>query len=155
MGLGDTFCDVTVEDCGFVTWDYCPRGRNGDESAKTVARVLRLLGASGSGTTDVQHGRPQSASEGRELVGRGFEAAGLAVSLAVHGDDASFQVLAELVVENPAQPGRGRVTVGDDGGLLWECGFEEHSTSPGVIAQEHPGRHADEPDCPHIGVEPQ
>jgi hypothetical protein len=131
-GLRDTMCEVTVEDSGFVIWEYRP-GDSADPD-KVAARVMRLLADGSPAVPAKRLDRPEPRTALKGLVGRRLEARGMVVCLEVFEDQVAYEVAAEVAVTNPDCPERGRVHVTDDGALMWECGFEEHDSDTGAIA---------------------
>ncbi|HUZ53349.1 MAG TPA: hypothetical protein VMU94_12585 [Streptosporangiaceae bacterium] len=124
-------CDITVEDSGFVIWEYRP-GDSADPD-KVAARVMRLL-TDGRPPFPARQDRPEPRTALKGLVGRRLEAQGMAVCLEVYEDQVAYEVAAEISVTNPDCPERGRVHVTDEGALMWECGYEEHDSDTGAIA---------------------
>jgi hypothetical protein len=127
-------CEVTVEDNGFVTWEYWRGASKGTDPDRLAGLAMHLLTADraglarqGTGTRDVRAGL-------QGIIGRELEANGLAVDLEVYADHVSFEVAAEIVVTNPAHPERGRVRIGDEPGLTWECGYQEDPSDTEAIA---------------------
>src|SRR6266542_440786 len=119
--LAGATCDVTAEDDGPVTWEYARGASEGADPGMLAGLVMRLL------TGD--NARRRSRVDRRDLtaglqstVGRELKAKGLDVDLDIYADHASLEVIAEIVVTNPAQPERGRVRIGDELGLEWESG---------------------------------
>src|SRR6266566_3787403 len=119
--LPGTTCEVTVED-GFVTWEYWRWASKGADPDRLAGQVMRLL--TGDAATLLPSGAAaRSVRVGMQgIVGRELKAKGLDVDLDIYADHGAFEVIAEIVVTNPAHPERGRVRVGDEAGLLWECG---------------------------------
>jgi hypothetical protein len=131
-GLRDTMCEVTVEDSGFVIWEYRPR--DSADPDKVAARVMRLLTDDSPAVPAKWLDRPEPRTALKGLVGRRLEARGMAVCLEVYEDQVAYEVAAEISVTNPGRPERGRVHVTDDGALTWECGYEEHDSDTRAIA---------------------
>ncbi len=130
-GLRDTMCDITVEDSGFVIWEYRPR--DSADPDEVAARVMRLL-TDDSPAFPARQDQPEPRTALKGLVGRRLEARGMAVCLEVYEDQVAYDVAAEVAVTNPDCPERGRVHVTDEGALMWECGFEEHDSDTRAIA---------------------
>ncbi len=132
--LPGTTCEVTVEDSGFITWEYLRRASKGADVGRLTGLALHLL----------IPGRPYPPRPGGSarndrtglygIVGRELEANGLTVDLEVYADHVSFEVAAEIVVADPAHPECGRVRISDEPGLAWECGLQEHPVDPAAIA---------------------
>jgi hypothetical protein len=133
--LPGTTCDVTVEDDGFAVWEYWRGASKGADPDRLTGLVMRLL-------TGDSAGRPRAGAASRNftaglqgIVGRELRAKGLDVDLDVYADHASFEVVAEIVVTNPAHPERGQVRVGGEAGLMWESGYcGEPGTDAAAIA---------------------
>ena len=132
--LPGTTCEITVEDNGFVTWEYWRGASKGADPDRLAGLAMHLLTAGrgglprqGTGTRNVRTGL-------QAIIGRELEANGLTVDLEVYADHVSFEVAAEIVVTNPAHPGRGRVRIGDEPGLTWECGYQEDPSDTEAIA---------------------
>jgi hypothetical protein len=124
-------CELTVEDDGSVRWDYRPRSGGSTAPAELTGQVLRVLGAADTGEPQPR-ARPGISLKG--VVGRALTARGLTVGLEIYEDPHFYDVGAEIVVTNPAQPERGQVRVTDDGDVTWECCYY-HDMDAGVIAE--------------------
>src|SRR5260370_38765631 len=77
-GLRETMCEVTVEDSGFVIWEYRPE--DSADPDKIAGRVMRLL-TDDSPAFPATQDRPEPKTALKALVGRRLEAQGLAVCL--------------------------------------------------------------------------
>jgi hypothetical protein len=130
-GLRGTTCDITVENSGFVTWEYLSAGSADPD--RVAGRVVHLLTGRPPLPCRRRDSRPEPRTGLKGLVGRRLAARGLAVSLEVYEDQVSYEVSAEISVTNPGCPERGRVHVADNGALLWECDSEEHGIDTGAI----------------------
>lgn len=134
MGLHDATCEITVQDSGFVTWEYGPSSVDGTEPDKIASRVMRLLTGASAELSPCRRPRAASAAGLKSLVGCRLKALGMAVCLDVYEDHDTYEVVAEIIVTNPARPERGQVRVSDDGALMWECGYEEDPIDTATIA---------------------
>jgi hypothetical protein len=134
MGLRDVTCEITVEDSGLVTWEYFPRAADGTDPDKIASRVQCLLTGTGAELPPWRRPRAAPAAGLKGLVGGRLKAMGMAVCLDVYEDHDTYEVVAEIIVTNPARPERGQVRVSDDGALMWECGYEEDPSDAAAIA---------------------
>jgi hypothetical protein len=130
MGLRDTTCEITVEDSGFVTWEYRPGAGDCIDPDKITGRVMHLLT---SGERPRWHGRAAPGAGLKGLVGCRLKAMGLRVCLDVYEDHDTYDVVAEIIVTNPGRPERGQVRVSDDGALMWECGYDEDTSDTAAV----------------------
>lgn len=129
--VGSARCELTVEDGVFVRWDYWPRSGRATDPAEVTGLALRVLGAEGAGPEPTA---PPGVSL-MGLVGRALDARGLNVGIEVYADPVFYDVAAEIVVQNPAQPERGQVRVSEDGDFSWECHYyDEKCGDAGKIA---------------------
>lgn len=119
--LPGTTCDVTVDDGGGVTWEYW-RISKGADPDRLAGLVQRLLAPERTARPRPAPSRVATA-ELQRIVGRALKARGLEVCLDVCADDHELEVVADIVVTNPAHPERGRVLVGDEAGLTWESDY--------------------------------
>jgi hypothetical protein len=120
--LPGTTCDVRVDDDGGVTWEYWRRVSKGADPDRLAGLVEWLLAPERSARPRRTAGRVVTAGLWG-IVGRALKARGLQVDLAVCADDHELEVVADIVVTNPAHPERGRVLVGDEAGLTWESDY--------------------------------
>lgn len=120
--LPGTTCDVTVDECGGVSWEYWHRAGKGADPDRLAGLVEWLLAPERAARPRRTAGRVITAGLQR-TVGRALRARGLEVNLDVCVDDHELLVVADIVVTNPAHPERGRVLVGDDAGLTWESDY--------------------------------
>ncbi len=120
--------DITVEDNGYVLWEYWPNSRARTNPADLAAVVLGVLG----GEID---GAGPSAGPGIRLkgaVGRELQRRGMNVAMAVYEDDEAFDAIAEIIAVNPGLPELGRVIVTDEGFITWE--YQHHDGPPSQCA---------------------
>jgi len=122
-------CDVTVEDDGLVTWEYARGASEGADPDRFAGLVMRLLTGDNAGHRRGSATRHNLTAGLQSIVGRELKAKGLDVGLDIYADHASFEVIAEIVVTNPAQPGRGRVRIGGEPGMEWESGYSGRALS--------------------------
>jgi hypothetical protein len=109
--------EITVEDSGYVTWDYWPWSGPATDPADLVGVTLSLLGPAPAAT-------PTSAGRGSTLkgrVGQALRELGLHVTMAVYEDADALDVAAEIVATNPDVPYCGLVRLADDARISWEC----------------------------------
>ena len=109
--------EITVEDAGYVTWDYRPWSVATTDPADLAGIALFLLGPANTGARPV-------VGDGRTLkgrVGRALRELGLHVTMAVYEDADALDVAAEVVATNPAVPFCGLVCVADDARITWRC----------------------------------
>lgn len=122
-GLDDMHCEVTVSDCGCIVWYYGPPAGKTAEPTLITRLVLAALERPQCHHEAEMAGRLSELLPDlpvRCIVGRAVKDTGLAVSLEVYGDQTFFEVSAETLITDPADPGRGVVRVDEDGGLVWE-----------------------------------
>ncbi len=120
--LAGATCDVTAEDDGPVTWEYARGASEGADPGRLAGLVMRLLTGDNASRRRSRVDRRDLTAGLQSTVGRELKAKGLDVDLDIYADHASLEVIAEIVVTNPAQPERGRVRIGDELGLEWESG---------------------------------
>lgn len=108
--------DITVEDCGYVLWEYWPLSQAKTNPADIAAVALGVLG--GNITGPGPSANPKVALKG--AVGRELEDRRMSVTLAVYEDEKMFEVMAEIMAVNPNLPELGRVFVTDEGSITWE-----------------------------------
>lgn len=111
--------ELTVADCGQVTWEYWPWSGPRTDPAQLTALVLRLLGGAVGASTGPSGPRAHLTLKG--IIGCELEARGLHVTLEVFEDLIAYDVAASIAVTSPARPRRGRVWVADEGSLTWDC----------------------------------
>lgn len=111
-------CEVLITADGSVEWECRPCDSSQANPVGTAGMVRRILGGdAGAKTAEAPAGRFSFKS----VVGRLLADCEMAVSVDVHVDQVVFEAYSEIEVTNPAEPGRGRVYVGDDGSVLWQC----------------------------------
>jgi hypothetical protein len=115
-------CELTVQDCGSLTWDYLPKAGSGTDPAEITGLTMRVLGAENASPGN-QGAAAQRGVSLKGVVGRALQARGLQVALIVYEDRVFYDVAAEIEVINPARPERGQVLVTDDGDITWNCDY--------------------------------
>src|SRR5579875_1238534 len=107
----DARSEITVQDSGFITWDYWPWTGSETDPADIVGLILGILGPS------MTRERPtiNHALTLKGAVGLALRKLGLNVALVVCEDDETLNVTGEIVVTNPTYPCSGSVRVTDDG----------------------------------------
>jgi hypothetical protein len=128
-------CDVIIDDDnGAAECAIAPA------TATTAAQVAPVVaGMLGTGYPDPGHyaalhrGMPLAGGVAREMTARGLRA-----DMDVIEDHESYQVFADVIITNPARPERGRVHIGDDGWICWECDRDDipggNDAFAGIIA---------------------
>jgi hypothetical protein len=124
-------CEVIVDDDGAACECSVTPARN-TTPARIAPLVAQMLGA---GYTDperyavLHRGVPLAGAVACEMTTRG-----LCAKMDVIEDHKSFQVFADVIISNPASPERGKVHIGDDGWIYWECYGGEIPGGTGAIA---------------------
>lgn len=111
-------CEISVHDDEGVVWEYFPLAGGDTESAEISSIVLRILGADENPCRELDT-RMHLTLKG--AVAREMRARGLKADLNVYENEEQYDVVAEVVLSNPAKPERGLVRLTDDGVILWEC----------------------------------
>ncbi len=109
--------EITVDDSGYVTWDYWPWTGATTDPADLVGVTLALLGPAPIGTQPGVGRGPTLKSR----VGRALRGLGLHITLAVYEDADALDVATEVVATNPDVPFCGLVRLADDARITWEC----------------------------------
>lgn len=109
--------EITVDDSGYVTWDYWPWSGPATDPADLVEMTLSLLGPAPIGT----HASADHGSTLKSRVGQALRELGLHVTMAVYEDAEALDVTAEIVATNPEVPYCGLVRLADDARITWEC----------------------------------
>lgn len=123
-------CELSVSDCGIITWECIPRASH-ETSPKLTADIAAFL------LTGKDHPRQDGAGDelagmsflgvtGNELRARGFD-----VGLEIYEDNQRFEVSADILVKNPVIHPTAKVYIGGDGAIVWECDYPYEA---GVIA---------------------
>jgi hypothetical protein len=130
-------CELSVDDCGRVTWEHCPWPR-GDPDPKLTADLATALLTSRPGPYP-RLGR-EYGEEGvtfKGIVGLELRARGLDVALEVYEDHDYLEAHAEIAVTAPGASDAAKVCVADDGCLTWTRGYWPEATimsGPGMDA---------------------
>lgn len=123
-------CDLSLHADGRVRFECLPCPGTFTSPAHTVATVLAVLGA-GMRDPDAVLLTPHQGLTFKGAVARTLAGYGMNARLnVIHRDEADFDIYAEVEVTNPVLPGRGRVSVADDGSLGWDCAFSDPATDP-------------------------
>ena len=102
-GTGKAACDVMVADDCYFTCEYIAR-----RSRKTsAADMARMLGAGCASPQQYVH--PHRGVTPAGAVGREMKARVMAVTMNVFEDETIYSVFADIVITNPAKPGRGKI----------------------------------------------
>jgi hypothetical protein len=132
-------CDVSLYGDGRAAFECLPCPGALTSPAHTVSKVLRILGA---GTRDPGTVllTPHQGLTFKGTVGRTLAAYGMSARLdLILRDEVNYDIYAVVEVANPAQPGRGKVRVADDGSLRWECALRDPVTAVGLGPAEIAG----------------
>jgi hypothetical protein len=103
----------------------------------TTPAQVAPLAAHLLGTTYPDPARHAHLHRGTTLAGavaRDLTARGLHARMDVIEDHDSYHAFADVIITNPAEPGHGRIHLGDDGWLSWECDTGELPGGPGGLA---------------------
>jgi hypothetical protein len=123
ISAGNIRCDVIVDDEAGAAGECNIAPTKGITPARISPLVACMLGIE---YTDpgryaaLRRGVPLAGAVARDMVARGLHAA-----MDVIEDHESYQVFADVIISNPARPGRGKVHIGDDGWVYWECDRDE------------------------------
>jgi hypothetical protein len=120
VGVQQARSCLTVAGDGDLRWDYQPQPGPHTSPATLAAITLHILGAAPAGHRPLDDGTYR-AFPVKGAAGRLLQDHGLKVSLLTCEDTESFDVVAEIAVTNPHQPGRGRVRINDNADLAWGC----------------------------------
>jgi hypothetical protein len=116
--------EITVDDDGYVTWDYWPWTRAATAPADLAGVALSVLGPAPTGARPIVGGGLTL----KGWVGRALRELGLHVTMAVYEDDDAFDVTAEVVATNPDAPFCGLVRVTDEARITWQCPLQGPTT---------------------------
>ena len=123
IGLPERYCAVQVNDDGYVLLEYWPAASETADLAVLVAQAVRVLGGPEDWRPD-----ERTCPLGQALLratGQALRSAGLAVALDVRADEQTFEIYAQLAVTRPGRPDLGKVSIGEDGALTWECEYPD------------------------------
>lgn len=140
-GAGGGRCEIDVGGGTEVACEYYPCAGRSPVPADVSGVVLRLLGADGA-APDGLDTRLRSSASLKGAVAAEMLQWGLRADLEVYPDYERFDVVAEVVMVNPARPERGLVRATDDGVVRWECDYGDlpegavavADTAAGVLA---------------------
>jgi hypothetical protein len=116
--------EITVDDDGYVTWDYWPWTGAATAPADLAGVALSLLGPAPTGARPIVSGGLTL----KGWVGRTLRELGLHVTMAIYEDDDAFDVAAEVVATNPDAPFCGLVRVTDEALITWQCPLDGPTT---------------------------
>jgi hypothetical protein len=115
-------CDLVVNDYGIVEWGCRPWASDEPDPGLTADIATFLLAGKADGPSrdgvDQSRGMTFKGIVGSELRARGFD-----VSLEVYEDNVMLEVLAEILVKNPAVRTDATIHVSDEGEIFWECDY--------------------------------
>lgn len=129
------FCELTIGSDGKVTWDYSTYDGRHTSAAHLISIVLDLLSPAWDDTTSIVRLPIVPDLTLKGVVGRALVEGGMRVALSQpHTDQQFFDAYAEITVTNPAEPGRGAVSVADHGAISWECQVHEVAGRSGGLS---------------------
>jgi hypothetical protein len=119
-GLKEADCRIVVTDCGQIQLDWTPSARDGTDPQVIADMAACLLtgGPAAGKEHESQHSIKALTFKG--LVGADLKARGFDVKLETFQDDQVFDTLTVVVAANPGSMEFPKVTISDDGSLLWE-----------------------------------
>jgi hypothetical protein len=127
-------CRLLVDDNGNIEWDY-PAPLGGNPDPKRIADVVTvLLTGKSSPSERMAHGYRSPSLTFKGVVGSELRERGFNVELAVYKDDASFNVLAEIVVSMPGGDTESEVSVADDGSIMWTNDYWRECVATGRLS---------------------
>lgn len=126
-------CEIDVYDADGIRWEYSPGAGGSAEPAEISGVVRRVLDADKTPLAGPGTG-PSRVDTLKGAVACEMRARGLNADLDVYEDHERYDVVAEVVLTNPAKPERGVVRVTDDGVIRWEYDYGEIPVSLAVIA---------------------
>jgi hypothetical protein len=113
--------EITISENGRANWEYRPFCGSAPGPVQVMYMVMDVLGGNGDECRRACPRRPPNLTL-KSIVGRVLRECGMQVRVAEMSRDDDFAELhAEIMVANPARPGRGFARVGDDGMIRWEC----------------------------------
>jgi hypothetical protein len=122
-------CLVNVEDGYSATCEYIAVRSESVKPAQTARVVARMLGADYTDPEKyavLHQGVTPAGAVGRDMKARGFT-----VDMDVIEDREIYRAFADVVITSPGKPERGKVHIGDDSWVYWECYSDE---LPGGVA---------------------
>ena len=121
VGAARARCEIGIDNGRLFSY-YFPAAGAGTDPAELCGMVLRILGVD-AGDSAEQYADLHRGATLKGAVAREIQARGLDADLAVYEDDVFYDVVAEVILANPAKPECGAVRVTDDGTILWECDY--------------------------------
>jgi hypothetical protein len=128
-----TRCEIDVYDDDGIRWKYFPSAGGSAEPTEISSVVRRVLDANKSSPAGAD-ARVRRMDTLKGAVAREMNACGLKADLEIYEDHERYEVVAEVVLANPARPERGVVRVADDGVIRWEYDYGETPGDATVIA---------------------
>jgi hypothetical protein len=113
-------CDLAVNDCGYVEWDYSPRASGEADPKQTADLATTLLTGRAGDYPRLGKGYDLPDITFKGIVGLELKARGLDVDLEVYEDEDYYAAVAEIVVTNPESEEIARVRATDSGSVTWE-----------------------------------
>jgi hypothetical protein len=121
VGAARARCEIGLDNGRLFSY-YFPAAGADTDPAELCGMVLRILGVD-AGESARQYAYLHRGATLKGAVAREVQARGLDADLAVYEDDVFYDVVAEVILANPAKPECGAVRVTDDGTILWECDY--------------------------------
>ncbi len=121
-------CDLTVSDSWCVEWECspCPPGKADPKLIADIVTALLAGSAQEYPRKGTWHGN--SALTFKAIVADELKARGLAVDLEVYADESYYDAYAVIEVTNPGVNDGAKVTVTDQGEILWERDYWPEAT---------------------------
>jgi hypothetical protein len=119
---GNQRCEVVIDDDDAACECTIAPARTSTAAqiSPVVAHMLGIGYPDPGRYTALHRGVPLAGGVACEMKARGLRA-----DMDVIEDHASYQVFADVIVTNPGRPERGKVHIGDDGWVSWECDRDE------------------------------
>jgi hypothetical protein len=139
VGAAQARCEIGIDNGRLFSY-YFPAAGADTDPAELCGMVLRILGVD-AGESAGQYAYLHRGATLKGAVAREVQARGLDADLAVYEDDVFYDMVAEVILANPAKPECGAVRVTDDGTILWECdyrGLPERGGSGRRYRRRHP-----------------
>jgi hypothetical protein len=121
-------CELTVEDCGQVHWDFRPPPGEAADPRRVADLATALLTGQAASPAGEKAAMRAGGSTLMGRVGRELRARGLAVHLNVFADQEALNACVDVTAVNPGDqdqedPQGGEICVTDDGWLSWTRDF--------------------------------